>query len=323
MHPWMVKAGVQFVLAHIPYGEQVNHLLQRWKGRHSPSAVAMTVKNYAARVRALDQHKSMEHAVVLEIGTGWTPHSALLFYLLGASKIHTYDHVRHLRPSLVKLVVESMTAQATEIADIIGRPHDLVLGRLRALRAHDDMDALLAAAGICYHAPGDAGASGLADCSVDLIYSYAVLEHVSQDVLDRITKESKRVLKSDGIAYHGIGIHDHYAGPHVSKVNFLRYPEWAWRLVIQNKISYHNRMRECQFLDTFRTHGARFERVWSETDPADLAQVRTMKVDHQFASFTPEELAVTHTEVIMTFGGGTQVEPVLLAGRASPGVDSN
>ena len=323
MHLWMVKAGVQFVLAHVPYGERVNHLLQRWKGRHSPSAVAMTVMNYAARVRALDHHKSLEDAVVLEIGTGWTPHSALLFYLSGARSIHTYDHVRHLRPSLVKLVVDSMTAQASEIADIIGRPHGVVQGRLRALSAYDEMDALLAAAGISYHAPADAGASGLADSSVDLIYSYNVLEHVSQDVLDRITQESKRVLKSDGIAYHGIGIHDHYAGRHVSKVNFLRYPERVWRLVIQNKISYHNRMRECQFLDTFRSHGARFERVWSETDPADLAEVRSMKVDRQFASFTPEQLAVTHTEVIMTFGQGTQVEPVFLVGRASPGVDSN
>ncbi len=317
----MVKALVQFVLAHIPYGERVNHLLQRWKGRHSPSAVAMTVRNYAARVRALDQHKSLEHAVVLEIGTGWTPHSALLFYLLGAREIHTYDHVRHLRLSLVKLVVASMIAQANEIADIIGRPRDVVQRRLTSLGAHEDVDALLVAAGISYHAPEDAGASGLADSSVDLVYSYAVLEHVSQDALDRITQESKRVLKSDGVAYHGIGIHDHYAGPHVSQVNFLRYPEWAWRFVIQNKISYHNRMRECQFLETFRSHGARFERVWSETHPADLAQVRTMKVGRQFACFTPEELAVTHTDVIMTFGVGTGVEPILLAGRLSPGVD--
>lgn len=319
MQRWMFKVAAQFMLAHVPGGERINYRLQLLSGRHSPAAVAKGVTNYAQRLRVIDQHKPLESATVVEIGTGWEPHSALLLHLLGARVVHTYDHVRHLRFPLLRLVVASMIDQADEVADLLGRPRAVVRQRLAALDAQKTLDDLLTVAQISYHAPGDAAASGLSDHSVDLVYSYAVLEHVPWNTVVNLTREARRVLRRDGIAYHGIGIADHYSGRGVSKVNFLRYPEWAWRLLVQNKISYHNRMRERQFLDIFRAHGARLERVWSETEETDLSALRGMRIDPRFAAFTPEELAVTHTEVIMTFGEGTGAEPAHLIGRPSPG----
>jgi hypothetical protein len=74
-----------------------------------------------------------------------------------------------------------------------------------------------------------------------------------------------------------------------------------WALLVKNKFSYHNRLRERDFLDRLRTHGASILDVQSRTDPADLEQVRRMKIDRRFNGYTPEELAVHRTEVIASF----------------------
>ena len=143
----------------------------------------------------------------------------------------------------------------------------------------------------------------LPDNSIDLVYSYAVLEHVPESVIHGITLESKRILKQNGIAYHAIGTHDHYVSfdKRISKVNFLQYPEWLWRFFVKNKISYHNRLREKQFLEIFKSHGAKIKMISNKIDPSDLEILKTMKIDKRFAGMTHEELAVYYSEIILSF----------------------
>lgn len=138
---------------------------------------------------------------------------------------------------------------------------------------------------------------------MDLVYSYAVLEHVPERVAVDLTGESRRILKPGGRVYHAIGLHDHYvsASRNISKVNFLQYPEWLWAFFVKNKFSYHNRLREKQFLDIFEAYGAQIEWIKHEIDPADLQALQNMNIDKRFAGMTHEELAVTYSEIILSF----------------------
>lgn len=285
MH-WMVKAGVQSVLSRIPYGEQINHQLQRARAAEDENRFT----GVTGSLENLARHKPIDGAVIVEAGTGWDALPTLWLSAKGAAQIHTYDHLPHLRlkraKEAVQVLLETMPGNA----------------RLQAMLDAPSIGEFLAAGGIHYAAPADATRTGLPDGSVDIYYSYAVLEHVPEAIIDAMMTEARRVLKPDGVFSAVVGLHDHYAGMNgASNVNFLQYPEWMWALLVKNKFSYHNRLRERDFLDRLRTHGASILDVQSRTDPADLEQVRRMKIDRRFNGYTPEELAVHRTEVIASF----------------------
>jgi SAM-dependent methyltransferase len=298
--PWQLKAAVQFVLAHAPGGESLNNVLQRWNGSFSEAAVRSRVLGLA---RFLSAHLDPTGKRIVEIGTGWDAVNAFMLYVFGARTIYTYDHVPHLRFDLAMSVVKQLRVLLPEIADISGIDRMLLERRVDALERASSLPKLLETASIVYVAPGDAAKTGLPDGSVDVIYSYAVLEHVSEDVIAKLTAEAKRVLVPGGIAIHNIGEHDHYVSvdSSISRVNFLKYPEWWWSLVVKNKISYHNRLREPEFIRIFEAQGAVVKEKESFIEPADVKALTQMKVNRRFAGFTPDELAITRTIVSMSF----------------------
>jgi hypothetical protein len=300
---WKLKVLTQFVLAHMPAGEKLNFVLQNLKGSHSPERIGERIFELVEILNFISQSKKLDNGIVAEIGTGWVPLNTLLLYLLGARAIYTYDHIAHVRLDLVQRAIAELEKRLTEISRLTSIPESILRDRLNRLKTAKDITSLFKSAGITYQAPGDFVNSGLPDKSVDLVYSYAVLEHVPESLVGQITAESNRILKSGGLAFHAIGLHDHYNGfdPSVSKVNFLQYPEWLWKFFIKNKISYHNRLREKQFFSIFKEGGGRIEKVRNKVDPSDLESLKTMKLDRRFQGMSPEELAVTYSEVLLSF----------------------
>jgi Methyltransferase domain len=301
MHaPWQAKAALQFVLAHVPGGESVNNVLQRWNGSFSEASIRSRVLGLT---RFLSAHLDVNGKVVVEIGTGWDAVNTLMLYVFGARTIYTYDHVPHLRFDLAMSVVRQVRQQLPEIVAISGMDRAILRNRVEALERASNLRMLLENAGITYIAPGDAARTGLPDSSVDVVYSYAVLEHVSEDVIASITAEAKRILVRDGIAFHNIGEHDHYVSfdSSISRVNFLKYSEWWWRFLVKNKISYHNRLREPEFIRIFQEQGAVVKAKESFIDPLDVKAIGEMKLNRRFAGFSAEELAVTRTIVSLSF----------------------
>jgi len=297
---WQIKAYTQLVLAHLPGGERINHLLQRANRRH-------TSDWYRGRIIGLTsmmaKYLDVDGKTVVEIGTGWDAINALMLYWLGAAKVYTYDHVPHARYELISTLVGQMSSLAEHVASTTSLPAALLRERAERLAAARDLPALFAAANIAYVAPGDGARTGLPDRSVDIVYSYAVLEHVPEPVIDGITEEAKRILKPGGIAFHEIGLQDHYADfdTSISTVNFLRYPEWWWSFLVRNNIQYINRLRAKEHIERFGRHGARVTVLESYADSRDLAALKSMKVDRRFAGMTHEELAVTRLIVSMNF----------------------
>jgi len=127
------------------------------------------------------------------------------------------------------------------IIDLFKTEFPIVLAPMAGIM---DADLVIAAA--------QGGALGSLPCAMlsaektrEQVNIHAVLEHVPEAVLDGLVLESKRILRPGGCFYAYVGLHDHYAcfDRRISKVNYLKYPEWAWRTFIKNNISYHNRLR--------------------------------------------------------------------------------
>lgn len=303
---WKHKVAIQCILAHIPYGEHLNHALQRVSGSWGAQQAKSRLVPRARSITSVSEHIKLEGATVVEVGPGWDLIGSILLHLLGAKTIYAYDHVPHARLSLVGYLLQGARLGLRELSELTGVGQDLLEKRVGALEGASTLEELMERAGIIYCAPADACRTGLGKQSVDLFFSYAVLEHVPPQIVDDLTREARRVLRSDGVLFHVISMGDHYnqADSRLSSVNFLKYPEWLWNLLVQNRISYHNRMRECEFLGIFSRHEGQILRQRSSVDSKALKALQTMRVCRRFANMTPEQLAVERTEIAMRFPPG-------------------
>src|SRR4030066_1070873 len=105
---WKVKVLFQFLLSLCPSGEQINYFFQVLNKRHKPESIAQKVRTYVQRINLINKYKQLDGCTIVEIGTGWKPIATLLFYLMGAKTIYTYDHVRHVRFKLLHVVLKEI-----------------------------------------------------------------------------------------------------------------------------------------------------------------------------------------------------------------------
>ena len=52
----------------------------------------------------------------------------------------------------------------------------------------------------------------------------------------------------------------------------------------------------------FARHGARIVGVRNRMEDGDVERVRQMRIDRRFGGMTPQQLAVTYSEMLMSFG---------------------
>jgi SAM-dependent methyltransferase len=301
---WRLKVGIQFVLSHVPFGVQLNHLLQKANSRYTPDRMKAHVLKNAQMLAHLSKFVCLERATIVEVGTGWELVSPLVMSLFAPQVIYTYDHIRHLRFGITRKILEQLRTETAMICSLCNLDRVSVEKRVESLLEARELSELLERAGIVYVAPGDAANTGLPDKSVDLFFSCDTFEHLPEPILLAIVRESRRLLKTGGIAYHSIEPGDHYTyvDPSVSRIHFLKYSDRVWGFWVDNKISYHNRLREKQFLDTFQAEGATLLDVRSKVDPADIALLQNgFKPNRRFLHFTTEELATNYTEVVYRF----------------------
>jgi len=301
--PWWIKAGAQAALSLVPFGEGINHRLQIWNGFFANFRwfVECNIKYLRDIVQIASQcGMPLQGAKTLEVGTGWIPTLPLGMHLLGA-EVHTYDHVRHLRTANLAKLVELYPEYLPTIAEAVGC--DVVVlersfGNFKAagrdgITLRDWLDPF----GIHYHAPGDASQSGLPDGSLDFYFSVAVMEHVSVRSIRAMLREAHRTLRPGGLTYHVIGMFDHYTSvdPSITRVNFLKFSDFTWRLIGQNKISYHNRLRESEFLSLFEETGFEILERRSEVDEISLKALETMRLSPKYRTFDKRDLATYGT----------------------------
>ncbi|MBA4320979.1 MAG: hypothetical protein C0412_21520 [Flavobacterium sp.] len=299
---WIYKAVLQGILSIIPFGERINYQLQRIKGSHNISRVDEAVKQGVKMIQLLldSGFQGINGSKILEVGTGWQPALPILFSFLGAEKIYTYDHVRHLRPELAKDVLSQVRKNFPLISKSLGISMDELKARNEKIITSQDLTTLLKSLNVEYIVPGNAARTGLPDNTLDLFFSHAVLEHIPEQTVIDITKEALRTLKPGFLYYNYIGLHDHYVSfdKAISQVNFLKYPEFIWKILAKNKITYLNRLRNSHFITMIKGCGFEILKVNAHIDKTALEMVKTMKLAKRFRSLEPEDLATVLTEIV-------------------------
>ena len=136
--------------------------------------------------------------------------------------------------------------------------------------------------------------SALSDCSVDLAFSNAVLEHVDLDQFEPMLAELYRVLGRHGACSHTVDLKDHLGGA----LNNLRFSRVLWesRLFADSGF-YTNRIRYGQMLDMFERAGFVVDVLQTRNFPA-LPTPRT-KMSTHFRDRTEQDLLVETFDVVL------------------------
>lgn len=301
--PWWIKAGAQAALSLIPFGEAINYRLQIWNNFHANFRwwVEYNIKYLQDIIHAASRcGLQLDGSRTLEVGTGWVPTVPLGVHLLGA-EVHTYDHVRHLRHADLSKLLDLYPEYLPRLAEAAGCDVTSLSERLSAFKACGrdgiSLEDWFRPFGIHYHAPADASRSGLPDGSLDLYFSVAVLEHVSVPAIKAMLREAHRTLRRGGLTYHVIGMFDHYTSvdPGITRVNFLKFSDFTWRIIGQNRISFHNRLRESEFISLFQEAGFEIVDRRCEVDEPSLKALETMRLNPKYRAFDKRDLA--------TYGG--------------------
>jgi SAM-dependent methyltransferase len=293
---WVAKAALQRGLGFLPQGERLNYVFQRHVAHSLPADESVFRRKFSRalqHLRAYEEHgpdTPAASAVFYEFGAGWELAIPLAYAALGVGRQVLVD----IRPSArVELVNENLAAFERlrgELEQENGRELRRLGGPVGSLA---ELDQRL---GITYLAPRDARDTGLASESVDFVSSTDTCEHIPGDDLARIFRECHRLLRPGGAFSCRIDLQDHYAyfDRSLSKYNFLRYSDGAWRLV-NSPLHFQNRLRSPDYLGLVREAGFHVVLERPSGPSGDgLEELRQLPLAPRFRNgYTPEELGVT------------------------------
>jgi SAM-dependent methyltransferase len=292
---WLAKAALQKGLGALPQGERLNYVFQRRVLRSLPAGDAALRQKFSRALQHLGAYQ--EHgpgvpageATLYEFGAGWDLAIPVAYALLGVGRQVLVDIRPSARLELVNDSLASYERLRGELEGVAGRELRPLDGPISGL------EELEARFGIRYLAPCDARGTGLPAESIEFVSSTDTCEHIPGADLAEIFRECFRLLRPGGAFSCRIDLQDHYAyfDRSLSKYNFLRYSDRAWRLV-NSPLHHQNRLRSPEYLQLARDAG--FELVVekpSGPSEAGLKELESLPLAPRFRRFPPEELGVT------------------------------
>ena len=219
--------------------------------------------------------EDLRDKVAVEIGPGTDLGVALMFLVHGCRRVIVVEKADTVRVS------EKSADLYRRIVKEHGGDAEALLGGALGLRPEQVT---------CYAHAAFEEADGIPDASVDLIYSYQVLEHVED--LDACFRTMFRILRPGGAALHMVDLSGHSEFARGGPLDFLRYPPHLWRLMFSHRPSV-NRLRFGAYLRGIEAAGfelVKLERLRS-LDGDEVCRVRP-RLSPPFSRVPIEDLRV-------------------------------
>ncbi|HOG81992.1 MAG TPA: class I SAM-dependent methyltransferase [Smithellaceae bacterium] len=297
---WRIKALIHILISPLPYNYRINYFIQNLRHAFSKANMLTGYRVQVKHIMGLNCRFSLEGKTVLEIGPGWYSIGATLFYLLGAKKIYLIDIRPVLSFNLTMRYVNLLAENYLEVAQDLRVDPETIIRKLNKLKQVTSRNEFLNLISAEYHAPGDAQKTTFPDHSIDLVFSYGVLEHIPFTILEGIMKESVRVLRPNGRHYHNIGLHDHFDSAGLGNgVYFLKYSPFMWKLIGGNDLAYHNRLRKSDYLKLMSRYG---KITWQDDEllKKNIEALKRIKVSKEFRCYDATDLAYSALYVEVT-----------------------
>jgi hypothetical protein len=307
MGSWILKTALQRAISGLPRSHWWNGLLQRYV---TGGLRIQPYGEFQEKLRACRRHfeyyrafsrQPREDFNAVEIGTGWFPVIPIGLYLCGAREIWTYDIVRLLAKDTFSKVIEyfCLFAQTGEISKILSavRPSAVsTLMELAPLAAKASPVDFLERLNI--HAlVKDVRNSGLADGSVNMVFSNGVFELLEPTMVSEILAEIRRLSSSDSVMSHYICIADQFANfdKSITRFNNLQYSAGAWRW-LKSPLVPQSRLRISDYRRAYVDAG--FEIVAEEDLNGAESDLASIKLAPEFLHYDLKDLLVLYSWLV-------------------------
>jgi len=299
---WQIKCIKDSVKAVLPFQHQMRRLKDQMLGyTREPGKDRSTIRDGMVLIEWIG---SVADAIVLEIGSGWQPMIPILFSLAGA-KVFLTDMYPLMRPETFRAALDAIRENRDEIIARIHLSPDALDHAVRPCR-DEEMERRLAELRLVYLAPCDCCSLAIESGAIDVVMSRAVLEHIPPNVIEGIFREAYRLLRPGGITLHLVDHSDHWShrDKRINAVNFLRYPDWVFRLTCINPQDYQNRLRHSQYRTLLESTGFVIKSEERSVDPQCLSSLSNMPITPKFRYFEAEDLATVNSILLAKAGRG-------------------
>lgn len=228
---------------------------------------------------------------ILEIGSGWELLVPMLFSLCRTERVYLTDLTALLDKYTLEGGLVSFRRNRRQILDALALAPEEFDRKFGSDIVSER--GFLESNGFVYLAPCDCRHLALEDSSLDAITSRSVFEHISRPVIAEILKESYRLLTPGGLVCHFIDNSDHWqhGDKTISRVNFLRFSDRAFRFTHLNSLNYQNRLRHSEYVDMLRAAGFEIVRAEPRVDSGAVEALKTLPLAPPFKEFSLEDLA--------------------------------
>ncbi len=236
--PWWLKLAAKQVLARLPLGYRAWARLGLFRHGRSDRDPSVPVDQFGAALAAYRAATGGAPRSTLELGPG----DALGTALAGAAQ--------GVRSAVLVDAGDFATQDITAYRAVA----DCLASRGMALEGADwsGRDALLSSIGARYLTRGVASLEEVAEGSVDLAFSFAVLEHVPRGEMALLFRELFRVTAPGGVGFHFVDLTDHLGGG----LNHLRFAPGLWEASwFRRGGFYTNRLRGAELVALAREAG--------------------------------------------------------------------
>ena len=271
----------------IPFKNQVRSVLRHFFPYTSDTGNDELALEQGLEILSLAKDNAETIDTILEFGTGWLPTIPMLFKAAGSKKIYLTDVEPLMDQATKKAALEFVESQIDKVAVKIGISTDKALENLHR---PDDIFSY-----ICPFDPASFSAT-----NIDLIYSRTVLEHVPEKLLEGILPNLRKLLSPKGISIHLIDNSDHFQHRNraLSRLNFLKYGRFLWRIACWNQQNYQNRLRHSDYINLFREANYTLVSQSGEPDKQAVKDAGTMPLHNSFKSYKTDDLAILTSWII-------------------------
>ena len=302
----MLKAAVQKTISYLPYKTQINYFFQKYVTK----GVLLTDDYFELKITHARDHLQyyyensdglFEEKIALELGAGWYPIVPVAMFLSGFETIISLDIANWMNKdkiiqTLEKFIEWENNGRLEAFLPHMEQERWEQLQEIVQLKNKIDQEQVCRLLRLKYLVK-DARNTELPSQSIDFISSNNTFEHIYPLILKYIIKEFSRLLAPEGVMSHFIDLSDHFAhfDSSITIYNFLKYSEKQWQK-IDNSIQPQNRLRWKDYTNIYQELGIQYEA--KQVRLGDLEALHQVNVHPEYATYTPEELAISHGYLI-------------------------
>jgi len=278
--PWWAKIFAKLILSRMPFNYHVWQRVDLFKhgGMERPEYAYDVFTRHFER---FNPGRLRKLCVALELGCGDSLASAVLAPAFDIDKMYLVDSGAFARDDMgpyleMASFMESKGLKAPDLSQV--RSLADFLGKCNA----------------SYFTEGISSLRKIPTGSVDFVFSQAVLEHVRKAEFIEMTREMRRIIKSDGVCSHSVDLKDHLGGA----LNNLRFSEPLWESDFMAESGFYtNRIRFEDMLDIFSKEGFWVD-IISVERWRELPTPRS-SLSKEFRNLPDEQLLVSDFEVVL------------------------